>query len=498
MHNRVKTINKCYNNLEYRKNNKKKEALIKISNLFKELKFEDTDTVAIRFLHTASLIEKHLNLFMIVCQHVDVATSILNYFYYFGTICMFNSSWNFDDRIYISICAILTIFNIYKEESIQEFLETAIIMEPQIQTYYKFKKNASHQTETMILLEESDLHAVINYLKFKNINGLHKIWIHESIAQTFMWHFKKCFGCLYSYPIHIFQLKQELITCYASKCNIYMENKINITSIWSEDIIAAKNLARTLNQQIIFINTHMDICPDVILTHFNTNLKSLFWFSDLQETCTNPTHKINSTCNLFYNGMWQKPKKNTYWIHKNILLANVTREDVLECIDSAQKGFITWSTMPSESKMQILSNFANTLECNGKFLLANIVLKWIKMSYIAGKTIDCYQNKRFEVIQIRKPQGTIILKEKDEITLFRELTQSLIIGNSVIVICDPDLCILAAYCDMFKISGIPPGVINLLSGENLENVQYTNFANSTSTEACDGLTVIQCIVTSRQ
>ncbi|KAL6436517.1 hypothetical protein ACFW04_004772 [Cataglyphis niger] len=300
MYNRVKTINKYYNTLEYSKNNKKNEALIKISNLFKKLKFEDTDTVAIRFLHTASLIEKHLNLFMIVCQHVDVATSILNYFYYFGTICMFNSSWNFDDRIYISTCAILTIYNIYKEESIQEFLETAII------------------------------------------------------------------------------------------------------------------------------------------------------------------------------------------------------EDVLECIDSAQKGFITWSTMPSESKMQILSNFANTLECNGKFLLANIILKWIKMSYVAGKTIDCYQNKRFEVIQIRKPQGIIILKEKDEITLFRELTQSLIIGNSVIVICDPDLCVLAAYCDMFKISGIPPGVINLLSGENLENVQCTNFANSTSTEACHGLTVIQCIVTSRQ
>lgn len=147
-------------------------------------------------------------------------------------------------------------------------------MEPQIQTYYKLKKNAckkniiirynsksylyliinhfniyiAYQTETMILLEDSDLHAVINCLKFKSIMyGLHKIWIQESIAQTFMWHFKKYFGCLYV-PIHIFQLKQKLITCYASKCNIYREeNKITITSIWSEDIIAAKNLARTLN-----------------------------------------------------------------------------------------------------------------------------------------------------------------------------------------------------------------------------------------------------------
>lgn len=69
----------------------------------------------------------------------------------------------------------------------------------------------------------------------------------------------------------------------------------------------------------------MDICPDIILTHFDTTLKSLFRFLDLQDTYTNSTHKVNLTCDLFYNGMWQKPKKNTYWIHKNILLANVTR-----------------------------------------------------------------------------------------------------------------------------------------------------------------------------
>lgn len=68
----------------------------------------------------------------------------------------------------------------------------------------------------------------------------------------------------------------------------------------------------------------MDICPDVILTHFDTTFKSL-WSLDLQDTYRNPTHKVNLTCDLFYNGMWQKPKKNTYWIHKNILLANVTR-----------------------------------------------------------------------------------------------------------------------------------------------------------------------------
>lgn len=101
--------------------------------------------------------------------------------------------------------------------------------------------------EIMILLEDSDLHAVINCLKFKNIMySLDKIWVQESIAQTFMWHFKKCFGRL-DVPICIFQSKQELITCSASVWSIYMENIMNIVSIWSEDVIAAKNLAGTLN-----------------------------------------------------------------------------------------------------------------------------------------------------------------------------------------------------------------------------------------------------------
>ncbi|XP_029675899.1 uncharacterized protein LOC115243228 isoform X1 [Formica exsecta] len=374
-------------------------------------------------------------------------------------------------------------------------------MESQKLVYYNYKKIAPRHMEIMILLEDSDLHAVINCLKFKNIMySLDKIWVQESIAQTFMWHFKKCFGRL-DVPICIFQSKQELITCSASVWSIYMENIMNIVSIWSEDVIAAKNLAGTLNQQIIFINTHMDICPDIIFPYFDIILKSLFLsmhsLRDIDNT--NPTeHKVTLIYDLFYNGMWQKPKENTYWIHENVLLANATRADVMECIDSAREGFNTWSTMSSESKMQILSNFATTLECNGDYLLAKIVLKWIKMSYIAGNTIDCFQSERFEVIKARKPQGTIILKEKDEITLFRELTQSLIIGNSVIVICNPDLCTLAPYCDMFKISGIPPGVINFLSSQNAGDIQCTNFVNSTSAEAFAGLTVTQHIIISRQ
>jgi len=119
------------------------------------------------------------------------------------------------------------------------------------------------------------------------------------------------------------------------------------------------------------------------------------------------------------------------------------------------------------------------------------------LPYICGSLIHCFQTERFEVIKTRKPQGIVILKEKDEITLFRELTQSLIIGNSVIVVCNPDLCILAPYCDMFKMSGIPPGVINLLSSENTD-FRYNTINNSTVNETYEALTEVKHIIVSRK
>lgn len=72
----------------------------------------------------------------------------------------------------------------------------------------------------------------------------------------------------------------------------------------------------------------MDICPDIIFPYFDIILKSLFLsmhsLRDIDNT--NPTeHKVTLIYDLFYNGMWQKPKENTYWIHENVLLANATR-----------------------------------------------------------------------------------------------------------------------------------------------------------------------------
>lgn len=105
-----------------------------------------------------------------------------------------------------------------------------------------------------------------------------------------------------------------------------------------------------------------------------------------------------------------------------------------------------------------------------------------------------HETEQFEVTNIREPRGVIILEETNTITMFRNLTQSLITGNSIIVICNPDMCVLTFYCDMFSTATIPPGVINLLSSNNLTNIRYNNLADLKPEEAYAYLTTSKHIV----
>lgn len=104
-----------------------------------------------------------------------------------------------------------------------------------------------------------------------------------------------------------------------------------------------------------------------------------------------------------------------------------------------------------------------------KFLLADIVLKWIKFPYYYENSLICPQSGRLEITMTRKPHGIIFLKAEQEISLFSRLIQVLISGNSVIVICNAAYT-LAPYCDMFSTSDIPPGVINMLSRECIDDI----------------------------
>lgn len=120
----------------------------------------------------------------------------------------------------------------------------------------------------MILLEDSDLYAVISYLRIiyskqGHLFSFNKIWVQEFIKEKFLWLVKEYFENL-TLPICVFQSRKELFTNH--------ENKMKIVSIWSEDIIAAKNLASSLN--VYYLNHRLNFI--YIYTHTDTHTVLLY------------------------------------------------------------------------------------------------------------------------------------------------------------------------------------------------------------------------------
>jgi len=96
-----------------------------------------------------------------------------------------------------------------------------------------------HYTESeMIILEDSDLYAVINCLMITDQFPLYKIWVQRSVKKKFLWLTRRYNLNL---SINIFKSLQNI---QFRPCDKLV---INIVSIWSENIMAAKNLALSLN-----------------------------------------------------------------------------------------------------------------------------------------------------------------------------------------------------------------------------------------------------------
>ncbi|XP_011638019.1 uncharacterized protein LOC105427797 [Pogonomyrmex barbatus] len=259
---------------------------------------------------------------------------------------------------------------------------------------------------------------------------------------------------------------------------------MNITSIWSEDFIAAKNLAASLDRNIIFINTMPFYDAFVVLPYIEVfkvplpknidNLNEDQYIINMIQPIRKTEHiqhiqtSINPIYNfLFYDGAWQKPIKHTYWIQHNVVRANASRDDIIKCVASARKGFNSWSILPSRSRIKILSQLSHVLRYSGIFNLALIVSNWVLFSKWYKSSLSFAKFGFAMSAKVRKPKGIITLMEEDGTVLFDKLIQSLVIGNTVIVICTSNSFNLAPYCDIFSTSGIPPGVINLLSCEDV-------------------------------
>ncbi|XP_011874328.1 PREDICTED: uncharacterized protein LOC105565609 isoform X2 [Vollenhovia emeryi] len=489
MDDRLKAIDEYYTNLEYQRNVKETSEVIGTKlydlteELIEEINLGNVNDFTERYFKAVSLIEKNLPLFKAACTDPDIITTIIEHLNYFGARFSLDSMKYDEQYMKDDLVLLFTILKISENKihpQMKPFLED-VICKGYIHRLRECRLGKC--TTEMILLGDSDLYAVIRCLK-NTPEMLHdhntKFWIQEPIKEKFLWLLKEYLlndlkedysSC---FPICTFRTTKELFT---DKVRPY---DMNIVSIWTEDIVFAKNLAMPLNRDVVFINTYMNFHGGIVLLPFARPFKKTLESSHFYFAPDNPGKVQNvqksSVNNLFYDGAWQRPVNDTYWIHDDTQWANATSDDVKKCISSAEKGFKIWSSKSVTSRKQILSKFASVLESNGKSALADIISKWIKFSCIYENSLSCSQSSgKLEVTKLRKSRGVIVLKEKDEAVLFRRLMQILTVGNSVIVICNTDSCSLVPYCNMFSISEIPPGVINLLSTANIKELEKSLF-----------------------
>ncbi|KAL6429063.1 hypothetical protein ACFW04_008095 [Cataglyphis niger] len=465
---RVRAINKYYTDIEYNSMNLE-QILTKLLNLSNEIKNKDIKNLSERFFNAATIIEANLFYFVSICKHVDVVTAIVEYLNYYGAKFIFNQDYDEEyayKEHYIPMSLMLTIFSMCRKKEIILFLE--------------------HQSNNMILLEDSDLYAVINCLMIIDDFNLIEIWIQESIKQKFLVLSQKYLNCL-KCSICTFRSQKELLTLISTSHN----NTMSIISIWSEDVVAAKNLASCLDRDVLFINTHMDFNGGILFVPFakiidnlmdrvimNSIDKTNSHIFDIQPCYKNVKidsedyQKSSVIYNLFYDGMWQKPVEGIYWKHNNEIFAHATNDDIRKCVKSAEKGFKVWHADSLASRIEVLFTLVKTLEYNGHSLLSALVSRCIQfVSLYENSNGYCTRDEKSELIITRKSKGIIILKEENENTLFFRLTQCLLAGNSVIVIFNENFYNIAPYFNIFAISNIPPGVINMLSNKKLMDLE---------------------------
>ncbi|XP_024877054.1 uncharacterized protein LOC112457946 [Temnothorax curvispinosus] len=486
---RIETIMRCYEALEYEIN--RQEALKKISTLHCELKFKDTNNFVDRFLQAASIVEKNSSVFKSACGHVDIVTTILEYLHTIGVKLTLNECT--DNEV-----VIIYIMYIVCEDEIPSFLKAALMNNSRLEYADGcYTSLISSYIYGMIVLEDSDLYAVISYFRATSffLFKIHYIYVQESIKQKFLWILEKYFQDLYTswnLPIFTFHRKQELL--YIRTLILNLES-VNMVSIWSEDITAAKELATLLRRDITFINTHFEFCSDITFS-WKKIVSPFNWFrellqADLKDGDINPKKYVGSVNDLFYNGRWQKPVKNGYWIHDRNTYAHATREDVILCIKSSVEASIDWSLLPIVSRKEILKNLASTLECNGKFDLAETVLNTIKLGNLIRSKLK-WQDERLELIKFHGSKNVVSIYHANEETLFLYLALSFMIGNCVIVLHNENSCTLAPYFNMFSTAGVPVGVVNLLSSRDM--CQYFSSRNDELDEALNDCTSINHII----
>ena len=199
----------------------------------------------------------------------------------------------------------------------------------------------------------------------------------------------------------------------------------------------------------------------------------------------------------FINGKWQPSEKNeTYEVinpaTEEVIgrVSKATKNDVIKALKSAEKGFKIWKKIPAWERSSRIRKISELIREQKKVLskwlalevgkpltdgagevdAAADIFEWNseETKRIFGQTVESRsENTRVQIIY--QPIGVVAALVPWNFPLIlasRKISTALAAGCSVIV--KPDVIAPGAVMEMMNIindSGIPPGVVNLLSGD---------------------------------
>ncbi|XP_024876882.1 uncharacterized protein LOC112457833 [Temnothorax curvispinosus] len=241
----LEVLNGYYTNLDY--DIDKEKALEKICNLSKTVRFDESVFFVERLEALANIIQDNISFFKSVCRHVDTIDTILEHLTNAGD--SMSQEMSETDSIMIFNRMLYTVLNICGLSAIRLFFIRTLLNDvlPHKDSYKQISywQISDCIVTQMIILEDSDLYAVISYLIITDKFPLHKIWVQKQVKGKFEWLMKRHYSDITAYKkiLLIIDTFQSFKDIQLHEC----ATDINIVSIWSEDIIAAKNLALSLN-----------------------------------------------------------------------------------------------------------------------------------------------------------------------------------------------------------------------------------------------------------
>ncbi|XP_043464825.1 uncharacterized protein LOC122500132 [Leptopilina heterotoma] len=334
----------------------------------------------------------------------------------------------------------------------------------------------------VIILSDSDLDTVVSFLASVTerpcVWKISAVYIQESIEKKFaqLYKEKKTKDSVNIDKIlTIFRFKEEI----SSKIK---DNHWDAISIWTENVLSAKHYVMNMMVSLVWINSFGELGPGVALrTDSKLKCPNVSRFELKSGFFTGSGKKFD----LFYDGLWKEPKNGKYWTDCNgNSWASASQEDVDSCVQSAKRGFEKWHLTPFSKRKTILQKFADRIHADGNRPLAKLVRSQLDNPILYGSSSTIIRDGTVEVLTVRDPKGVIAIGRKDSNDLFLRVINACIAGNAVIVMYGGVLSPINEYCDMMITSGIPPGVINFLSFENLFSGFKEVYNNSAVAHGC--------------